>query len=53
MSIPAGEQKVVLEDTATLEVKGTVVINGIDLEERLKTIEKSLGNSRKRCYNGS
>jgi hypothetical protein len=42
MSIPAGEQKVVLEDTATLEVKGTVVINGIDLEERLKTIERVL-----------
>lgn len=26
----------------TLEVKGNVVINGIDLEERLKTIEKVL-----------
>ena len=27
---------------ATMEVKGNVVINGIDLEERLKTIEKVL-----------
>ena len=27
---------------ATMEVKGTVVINGLDLEERLKTIEKVL-----------
>ena len=29
-------------DPATLEVKGTVKINGLDLEERLKTIEKVL-----------
>jgi hypothetical protein len=29
-------------DPATLEVKGKVVINGLDLEERLKTIEKVL-----------
>jgi hypothetical protein len=27
---------------ASLEVKGTVVINGLDLEERLKTIENLL-----------
>jgi hypothetical protein len=27
---------------ASLEVKGTVVINGLDLEERLNTIEKVL-----------
>jgi hypothetical protein len=27
---------------ATLEVKGNMVINGVDLEERLKTIEKVL-----------
>jgi len=26
----------------TLEVKGTMIINGVDLEERLKTIEKVL-----------
>jgi hypothetical protein len=27
---------------ASLDIKGTVVINGLDLEERLKTIEKVL-----------
>ena len=42
MTIPNGEQKVVLEEKATLEVKGNVKINGIDLEERLKTIERVL-----------
>lgn len=42
MSIPQGEDKIVLEETATLDVKGTVVINGINLEERLKTIERVL-----------
>ena len=42
MTIPNGEQTVVLEQTATLDVKGTVKINGVDLEERLKTIEKVL-----------
>lgn len=42
MTIPHGEDKVVLEEKATLEVKGNVKINGIDLEERLKTIEKVL-----------
>jgi hypothetical protein len=30
------------KDTPTLEVKGNLVINGVDLEERLKTIEKVL-----------
>ena len=34
MTVPAG--------TNTLEVNGNVVINGLDLEERLKTIEKVL-----------
>lgn len=34
MTVPAG--------TNTLEVKGNVVINGVDLEERLNTIEKVL-----------
>jgi len=29
-------------DPPTLEVKGNMVINGVDLEERLKTIEKVL-----------
>ncbi len=42
MTIPHGEEKVVLEKGAALEVKGNVVINGLDLEERLKTIEKVL-----------
>lgn len=42
MTIPYGEDKVILDKAATLEVKGNVVINGIDLEERLKTIEKVL-----------
>lgn len=42
MTVPHGEQTVVLEKEATLDVKGTVVINGIDLEERLKTIERVL-----------
>ena len=42
MSIPHGEDKVVLEKTATLEVKGNMVINGVDLEERLSTIETVL-----------
>lgn len=42
MTVPNGEQTVVLEEKATLEVKGNVKINGIDLEERLKTIERVL-----------
>ena len=42
MTIPYGEDRIVLEEKATLEVKGNVKINGIDLEERLKTIEKVL-----------
>jgi hypothetical protein len=32
----------VIGDPASLEVKGKVVINGLDLEERLKIIEKVL-----------
>lgn len=42
MTIPHGEEKVILEKEATLEVKGNVVINGVDLEERISTIEKVL-----------
>jgi hypothetical protein len=42
MTIPHGEDKVVLNKTATLEVKGNIVMNGRDLEERLDTIEKVL-----------
>jgi hypothetical protein len=32
----------VMENPASLQVTGKVVINGLDLEERLKTIEKVL-----------
>lgn len=39
LTIPHGEDKLVLEKQAELEVKGRVVINGEDLEERLKRIE--------------
>lgn len=42
MTIPSGESTVVLEEKATLDVKGTVKINGVDLEERLSTIETLL-----------
>ena len=42
MTIPHGEDKVIIEKSAALEVKGKVVINGIDLDERLRTIETVL-----------
>ena len=42
MTIPHGENKVVLEDTAELEVKGRVRINGEYLDERLERIETLL-----------
>jgi hypothetical protein len=42
MSIPHGEDKIVLEEKAALEVKGKVIMNGVDLEERLSTIESVL-----------
>jgi hypothetical protein len=42
MTMPHGKDEVVLEKDATLTVKGKVVINDIDLEERLRTIEKVL-----------
>lgn len=42
MTIPHGDNKVVLEDKAELEVKGKVRINGQDLEERLERIETVL-----------
>jgi hypothetical protein len=42
MSMPHGKDEVVLEKDATLTVKGKVVINDRDLEERLTTIEKVL-----------
>ena len=42
MTVPNGKDEVVLEKDATLTVKGRMVINGRDLEERLDTIEKVL-----------
>jgi hypothetical protein len=42
MSIPAEGNEVILEKAATLDVQGSVKINGIDLEERLNVIEKVL-----------
>lgn len=42
MSMPHGKDEIVLEKDATLTVKGKVVINDRDLEERLSTIEKLL-----------
>jgi hypothetical protein len=42
MTVPAGKDEVILEKDATLTVKGKVVINDRDLEERLDTIEKVL-----------
>lgn len=42
MTIPYGEEKVIVEEKAALEVKGKMILNGLDLEERLKTIERVL-----------
>ena len=42
LTMPHGEEKMILEKDATLEVKGKVKINGIDLEERLNIIERIL-----------
>ena len=42
MTMPHGKDEIVLEKDATLTVKGKVVINDRDLEERLDTIEKVL-----------
>jgi hypothetical protein len=39
---PNDNVMIVKQDPASLEVKGKVVINGVDLEERLNTIEKVL-----------
>ena len=39
---PTDTVMVVKQDPATLEVKGRMVVNGLDLEERLKTIERVL-----------
>ena len=42
MVIPHGEDKVVIEEKAALEVKGKLKLNGVDLDERLNTIEQVL-----------
>ena len=42
MVIPHGSKTIEITKAATLDVKGNVVINGLDLEERLKTIERLL-----------
>ena len=42
MTIPHGSKTVEIAKSATLEVKGNLVINGVDLEERLNTIETLL-----------
>lgn len=40
--LTVSDSKMTLDQTATMEVKGKMVLNGIDLEERLKTIEEVL-----------
>lgn len=42
MTIPHNGTSVILEKNASLDVKGSIVVNGIDLEERLSTIEQVL-----------
>lgn len=42
MTIPHNSKTIEIDKAATLDVKGNVKINGIDLEERLRTIEKVL-----------
>lgn len=42
MSVPYGENKVIVEEKAELEVKGRVKINGEYLDERLERIETLL-----------
>lgn len=42
MSIPANSEEVIIEPTAALTVKGKVVINGENLEDRLNRIETLL-----------
>ena len=42
MSIPHGENKVVVEDQAELEVRGTIKLNGESLNDRLERIETVL-----------
>ena len=39
---PNDNVMIVKQDPASLEVKGRMILNGVDLEERLKTIERVL-----------
>lgn len=41
-SNPTDNVMIVKQDPVSLEVKGKMIINGVDLEERLNTIEKVL-----------
>lgn len=42
LTVPAGSNTMILEETAALEVKGKLILNGQNLEERLKVIEQVL-----------
>ena len=42
LTMPHGKDEVILEKSATLQVNGNIVMNGVDLEERIKTIERIL-----------
>lgn len=43
LTVPAGSNTMILEETAALEVKGKLIVNGQNLEERLNAIEQVLG----------
>jgi hypothetical protein len=42
MSIPVNSNEVIIEPTASLTVKGTIIMNGEDLSDRLNRIETLL-----------
>jgi len=42
MTIPSNSNEVIIEPNAALIINGAIVINGIDLEKRLQTIETLL-----------
>lgn len=43
ITVPKDGDRVVVSESAALEVNGKLLLNGFDLEERLSTIEKVLG----------
>ena len=43
LTVPKDGDRVVVSESASLEVNGKLLFNGFDLEERLSTIEKVLG----------